>query len=126
MFRAEIGPDLFLISVQTGYFSGFPEPCLHCMFFEENNIYLIPALSRAKTYINGTYVTMTSMSFINTGLYPSILEKGPWAKLGKNYRQKTKIGNTISPVKCQEQNLILCCFLDWLMPVGSDLHPILA
>ena len=23
-------------------------------------------------------------------------------------------------------HLILCCFLDWLMPVESDLHPILA
>lgn len=26
------------------------------------------------------------------GLYPGILGKGPWAKLGKNYRQNTKIG----------------------------------
>ena len=63
---------------------------------------------------------------LGSGLYPGILGKGPWAKLGKNYLQNTKIGNTISSEKCQEQNLILCCSLDWLMPVGSDLHAILA
>ena len=62
----------------------------------------------------------------NAGFYPCILGKGPWAKLGKTCRQNTKIGNTISSEKCQEQNLILCCFLDCLMPVWSDLHLILA